>query len=72
MHVKRHPPVTTEPLAAEAVQPSPEPAENAGSDFQDSVGGLFAGPVSLLPDVPPEAGEPPVRSLFAPRGLFRS
>lgn len=72
MHAKRHSPVATEPLAAEAVQPpSEQPAEAAGSGFADSVGGLFAEPVSLLPELTPEADEPPARSLFAPRGLFR-
>lgn len=71
MHAKQQPPDVTEPLAAEVVQPSPASTEAAGSGFEDSVGGLFAGPVSLLPNVKPEADEPPVRSLFAPRGLFR-
>jgi len=71
MHAKPHPSVATVPLAAEGGQPAPESAEAAGAGFEDSVGGLFAGPVSLLPEVTPEGGEPPVRSLFAPRGLFR-
>ena len=57
-------------------QPAPEarasqPSGPAAADFSDSVGGLFAGPVSRLPDMPAETGEPPVRSLFALRGLFR-
>ena len=43
----------------------------AAADFSDSVGGLFSAPASLLPDMQPEAGEPPARSLFALRGLFR-
>ena len=50
---------------------SEEEARQAVADFSDSVGGLFAGPVSRLPDMTPETGEPPVRSLFALRGLFR-
>jgi hypothetical protein len=40
-------------------------------EFSDSEGGLFSGPASLLPDMEAAADEPPVRSLFAPRGLFR-
>ncbi len=61
-------PVSTRPAAQEAVT---SPAEPVATDFRDSEGGLFAGPASLLPEMEPASGEPPVRSLFAPRGLFR-
>lgn len=61
-------PAPAQPAAQEPVASGPEPAT---TDFRDSEGGLFAGPASLLPEKEPAAGEPPVRSLFAPRGLFR-
>ena len=65
-------------LAPDPVRMQPEaelrasqPGGAAAADFSDSVGGLFSAPASLLPDMQPEAGEPPARSLFALRGLFR-
>lgn len=67
------PDLPTDPASAPSVgrTPAAPGAEAALTDFSDSEGGLFAGPASLLPEVEPAAGEPPVRSLFAPRGLFR-
>ncbi len=49
----------------------PAAQEPVVGDFSDSEGGLFAGPASLLPEMESTSDEPPVRSLFSPRGLFR-
>lgn len=59
------------PLRSEAARRAAPQGGPLAPEFSDSEGGLFSGPVSLLPDVEAPAGEPPVRSLFAPRGLFR-
>ncbi|MEK9802511.1 MAG: hypothetical protein VW475_03780 [Curvibacter sp.] len=62
----------SEPVAVEARPACAELADPETVDPRDGAGGLFSRPASLRPEVPPEAGEPPARSLFAPRGLFRS
>lgn len=65
------PDAVPEPAQAQAEPRALQPGELAAADFRDSEGGLFSGPASLLPDLEAASSEPPVRSLFAPRGLFR-
>ena len=59
------------PAQTEVEVRAPLPGGMAAADFRDSEGGLFSGPASLLPEIEAASSEPPVRSLFAPRGLFR-
>lgn len=65
------PDAVPEPVLAQAESRAPQSGEPVPADFRDSEGGLFSGPASLLPDMEAASSEPPVRSLFAPRGLFR-
>ena len=58
-------------LQSEAASSASPQGGPLAPEFSDSEGGLFSGPVSLLPDMETATSEPPVRSLFAPRGLFR-